>query len=152
MLTYVATYEISGLVVKTDKYYGNDLYSQIAPVDVSMVCGFLLKKENLEKIRFSRIIDRFLNYTISDGKWLESVGGSEAVGSHISNNHLIPSNKKIEKLIKKIKQNEYVKIEGYLVNVEEKGGNFKINSSQSRNDKRNGACEVIYVTNVTWLK
>lgn len=151
LLTYLATYEISGLVVKTDSYYGKDIYSQLAPKDVSMVWGFLLKEENLSKIHFSRIVDRFIMYNIKDSKWLESVGGMKKVSECISNNHLIPSDKNVEKLIKKIKQNEYVKIEGYLVSAKEIDGKFKATSSQSRTDDGNGACELIYVTNVTWL-
>lgn len=151
LLTYLATYEISGLVVKTDNYYGKDIYSQIAPKDVSMVWGFLLEGDNLSKIHFSRIVDRYIMYNTKDSRWLESVGGWEKVGECISNNHLIPSDKNVEKLIKKIKQNEYVKIEGYLISAKEIDGDFKIASSQTRTDDGNGACEIIYVTNVTWL-
>ena len=76
----------------------------------------------------------------------------DKISECISNNHLIPSDSKIEKLIKRIKKNDYVKLEGYLVSAEEIDGNFKVRSSTTRSDNGDGACELIYVTNVTWLK
>ena len=71
-----------------------------------------------------------------------------------SNSHLIPSNDKIKKQIKKIKKNDYIQIEGYLVHVDAdtKKGYFFWDSSTTREDSGDGACEVIYVTDVKWLK
>ena len=87
--------------------------------------------------------------------WYNKHGGEKGIGKYWSNNHLIPSDDSIEKLIKEIKKGEYVTIEGYLVNIRYDGPNgewFKWNSSTTRDDIGSGACEVIYVTDVIWLE
>ena len=62
---------------------------------------------------------------------------------------------KVAKLCKNIKQGDFVKIEGYLVKSswkDNKHREYHWNSSTSRDDKGDGACEIIYVTSVKWLK
>lgn len=80
--------------------------------------------------------------------------GHDTLTAYFSNNHLIPSNDNIEKLIKKIKENDYIKLKGYLVNAKTKKASTmdSFDSSISRVDTGGGACEVIYVTDITWLE
>ena len=99
--------------------------------------------------------NRYLSWYSSDGLWISENGGTDKISEYFSNNHLIPSDKKIENQIKSIKENDFVKIDGYLVNVyckKSNGSYFYWNSSTSRSDSGNGACEVIYVTNISWLE
>lgn len=154
-IAYVAEYSLSGRVVDVQNYKGSHIRNQLSPKDIGMVWGFLATDESQEKIFWSSAGNRFLYWRVPDGTWYSQIGGENAVTAHYSNNHLIPSDEATEKLIKKINKDDYVKIEGYLVNVNWKkddGSYFYWNTSTSRNDDGDGACEVIYVTNVTWLK
>ena len=68
---------------------------------------------------------------------------------------MIPADDEIEALLKKVKTHDYVEIEGYLVKINAKtknGGRFWWNSSTTRSDDGDGACELIYVTGIKWLK
>jgi hypothetical protein len=67
---------------------------------------------------------------------------------------VIHSSEHVLKLLRNIKKGDYIQIEGYLIDlVYEKNGNKgNWSSSVSRTDHGDGACEIIYVTNVTWLK
>ena len=153
-ITYVAQYTISGRVVTT-RSYGYRPWSpvnSVLPRDVGMVWGMLSNKEVDSKISWYTT-PRHLWFS-GKNSWANSIGGRNAIYYHSSNNHLIPSDENVNKLIKRIKKGDYVKIEGYLVMVKIRHwpGFFMMDTSTSRTDTGNGACETIYVTNVTWLK
>ena len=152
-INYVASYELSGRVVDVQNYYGSSLQNELSPLDVGISWGFLA--EDNDKVTWTSNGTRFLKWRTQDMTWYNEHGGEKGIGKYWSNNHLIPSDKTVEKLIKSIRKDDYVKIEGYLVNVRYDGPNgewYKWNSSTTRNDTGDGACEVIYVTNVTWLE
>ena len=82
------------------------------------------------------------------------VGSVSDINRSSSNNHLVPSDSKIRSKIKKIRTGDHIKIKGYLVSIDgldEDGNTFYWDSSISRDDTGDGACEVIYVTDVKWL-
>jgi hypothetical protein len=61
----------------------------------------------------------------------------------------------VKKSIKKIKTGDHIRLKGYLVSItatDSKGTPYYWNSSTSRNDTGDGACEVMYVTEVNILK
>ena len=153
-ITYLAEYTIVGRVVTT-RNFENTLWNKrnsISPKDIGIVWGWLSNKEVDSKISW-HTNPRASGWSVSDGIWLKSKGGINAIGHNFSNNHLIPSDNNVNKLIKSIRNGDYVKIEGYLVNINY-GPNFRMTSrsSTSREDSWDGACETIYVTKVTWLK
>ena len=57
-------------------------------------------------------------------------------------------------LLRNVKEGDYIKIEGYLVYLyySNEDGRGEWTSSLTRTDRGDGACEVIYVKNITWLK
>lgn len=152
---YLASYSIIGRVVSTRNYYGFNIRDKISPMDIGLAWGWLSNKNVDLKINWSLPKERYLYFYVSDGKWLNDNGGVNAIFPNFSNNHLIPSNNDIKNLMKSIKVNDYIKIEGYLVNAYSIKGNessFITGTSTSRTDDGNGACETIYVTNITWLE
>lgn len=153
-INYIASYTLSGKVVDVQKYYGSSLQNKLSPLDIGIAWGFLAEDSD-EKVTWTSNGTRFLRWRTNDMDWYNKHGGEKGIGKYWSNNHLIPSEDKIEDLIKNIKKGDYVKIEGYLVKVRYDGPDgewFKWNSSTTRDDTENGACEVIYVTDVTWLE
>ena len=63
--------------------------------------------------------------------------------------HLINKDRNIQNKIRSIGEDKYVRLKGYLVNVNFKDGPWK--TSLSRTDTGNGACEIMYVTSVEIL-
>ena len=69
-----------------------------------------------------------------------------------SNNHLIPCDENIKRLLNEVKYDDCIRIEGYFVEVVVNDHGQKYlpwRSSLVRTDHR---CEIIYVTNITWLE
>jgi len=76
------------------------------------------------------------------------------VNNEISNNHLLPATDEIYEKIKKSRVGDQIHIKGYLVryNIVATDINLYRNTSTTRDDKGDGACEVIYVTDFEILK
>jgi len=66
---------------------------------------------------------------------------------HASNNHLIAANSSVAHVISGLYPGEIVTMQGYLVNVTGPDG-FHWDTSLTRTDTGNGACEVMYVVGV----
>ena len=66
--------------------------------------------------------------------------------NQLSNNHLIPENPEIQKLISNSNIGDEIHISGQLVNYSINGGPPR-KTSVIRTDIENGACEIVYVTN-----
>ncbi len=152
-LEYVASYSISGQIVYLQNHYGSDLDDKVVPIDVGIVWGDLQKDQ--DKVKFKITSQGFLDFTVSDTKWLESFGGNDKVISQYSNNRLIPSTSEIEKEFISLREGQHVKIEGYLVNAsatDKDGKAYSEKSSTSRKDTGRSGNEVIYVTKLVWLE
>lgn len=135
-ITKMAKYKISAVVVsKKDYSYGTE--SNFSPVDTALAWGKMSEKENIAKVRFSQ-----------SGRWYfyeyqEFPLGKEYIATHSSNHHLVPANSNLKKAVKRIKKGDKVVIDGYLISIT--GENYFWNSSLTRNDTGNGACEIVYV-------
>ena len=148
---YLYTYEIRGKALATYHYLPTKIANKLSPVDVGIGWGYLLNDEHFDSIKWSETGSRRLTYRYNDGYWKTHAADFEGL---YSNNHLIPSNKKIRKLIKKIKPGDYIELKGYLVNIYWSKNNYEYywESSTTREDTGDGACEVFYVTDIKWLK
>ena len=147
------TYEIEALVVHTKNYPGFGLGNRLSPRDIALAWGKVA--EYNKKINFHwKQSGRWVSWSVKSYDEIEAIGGTDYVSSHLSNNHLIPSNNSVRRKIKKIRKGDHIKLTGYLVNVDaenKKGKTFIWDSSTTRDDTGDGACEVIYVTDVIWL-
>ena len=152
-ISYLYSYDISALVVSTHDYAGTDLGGKLAPRDFALAWGTVAQYN--DKIDFHwRQSGRWYNWQAKSYEEIEPVGGVEGVSKQSANNHIIPADDTVRKSIKKIKKGDYIKLTGYLVNIDgakDDGSTFWWNSSTTRNDTGDGSCEVIYVTAVTWL-
>ena len=154
-IKYVAKYVIKGRVVHTMGHFANDVSGKLMPKDVGISWGFLANEKNKDKLTWFLGGDRILACNTSDSTWLAENGGFDKVGVYFSNNHLIYSDNRTKSLINKIKVDDLIEIEGYLVDLTfnyATGRKDTIKTSTTRSDTGLGACETIYVTNVSWLK
>lgn len=102
-------------------------------------------------------VDSKLNWEQGDrrGQVSGSLGSANGVNlstsyviGHVSNNHLIPSTDRIARAMKNIKAGDMVRIDGRLVNIRMSLNDNRVltvNTSKTRSDQGEGACEVIYV-------
>ena len=145
------TYLIQGRVVGTAKYLPISPTGSLSPIDIGIVWGEFAKDEILEQIKFKSTYGRFLLFSFKNSNFETEHPDYKY---YISNNHIIPSNKKIAKALKYIKKGDFIELEGYLVdaNIDFWQITHYWESSTTRNDTGDGACEVIYVTSIKWLK
>lgn len=148
-MTKLAKYDITGVVMDTEKY--SDV---VGPIDVALAWGNLAKDYNYKDFTSYVVRNRTLTWSSNNSNWIEKMGGVNAINRNCSNNHLVPANSEVRKEILKIKNDEYIRLTGYLVSLEWKVGNTKHiwgPSSLSRDDSGNNACEIIYVQTVNFL-
>lgn len=137
-------YEIWGLVVSdhdssgwtdTEHESWNDY---INTKDICVIWGDNIGNPHLSALNFSH------------GNWTCYVSTKNGNAwqsfnmNQLSNNHLIPANAQIEKLIAKSNVGDEIRIKGQLVNYSVNKGKPRTTSTV-RTDKENGACEIIYV-------
>jgi hypothetical protein len=67
-----------------------------------------------------------------------------------ANMHMIPSTGEIKKRLKSLRRGSLIECRGYLVEVTAPGG-WEWKSSLSRNDTGDGACEVVWVKELSVL-
>ena len=70
----------------------------------------------------------------------------------LSNNHLLPADPLVADAILKARKGDQVRLKGWLVSYGIKGAPYSRRSSTVRNDRGNGACEVVYVTEFEVLR
>jgi len=142
-----AEYSLTGVVKSKKKY--SDYTSQISEYDLAMAWGDLNKDE----------IDSGISYS-QNGRWYyykyspDISVNADYISKNSANVHIIHKDKDILKKIESLKEEDYIKLEGYLVDVDFKNPNNTSlwETSETRNDTGNGACEIMYVENVTIIE
>ncbi|MCB5263052.1 MAG: hypothetical protein LHW64_03820 [Candidatus Cloacimonetes bacterium] len=141
VLSAKAKYTIDGQLVSKKRYL-HGFMNRLAPYDFALTWGDM--PQYLDQMKF-RQTSRFCLYNMKKNATVDP----KYVQDHMSNNHLIPASKNIQKAMKKARKGDLIRIEGHLVNVQASKNGRMIsawNSSESREDTGNGACEIIYVT------
>ena len=152
-ITYLYEYEIEGLVLTTNHHYWFGIENDLSPIDVGLGWGDVAAYNSSIDFNWSQH-GRFLYWYVKSYEELSKIGDEYDVGIQSSNNHLIASNSKINRKIKRIHAGDHIKLKGYLVEIygnKSDGTYFTWNSSTVRDDTGDGACEIIYVTDIEWL-
>lgn len=165
IITPLAKYMVAGRAVETYDYStsvasfrnmisGQDNYNEVAIKDVAIAYGPMALEENHNKMIYVMSGSRRISYAVNDNSLITELGCLDVIKTYITNNHLIAANSDVEELINKIDKDDYVQITGYLVNATWEKGVYKfaLESSLSRDDVGAGACEIIYVEDVKWIK
>lgn len=146
-------YELYGLVVSlydADNIF--DFTHKNDPGNIKDICvvwGDNIKSGAYKKVKFSS--GEFTCFW----RWEKSFSPPFSARAG-SNSHLIPSNEVTAHLIKDVAIGDQVRIQGYLadysVRAQDGGALYTRNTSVSRDDTGNGACEIVYVTDMNILK
>jgi len=133
----LADFDITARVLSKKRYF-MDNESELAPVDLAMGWGPMSDDTVLSKLKISQRNRWF--YWKCDSYPIPK----DQIEHNAANMHLIPADDNIEKLIKSVKAGNLVHFKGHLVKATKPGG-WNWQSSLSRTDTGNGACEVIFV-------
>jgi len=141
-LSLLASYDIEAVVKSTNRM--RDYSAQVSRYDFALAWGDLNREDIDDTISYAQGM-RFYTY-----RWSAETTVSPAyIGSHSANVHIIHSDKNTLKKVRGIRKNDHIRLQGYLVQVNFPYGPWR--SSLTRTDSGNGACEIMYVTDVQVL-
>lgn len=152
---FFATYDINWKVIAVKDFDSmSDFSIKLSPRDFVLWWWFMWVQENIDKFIWNDWLENNMvvsAYIRSENKeWLDSIWWDSMFQKKYSNNRLIPSDKKTRLLLNKINEWDDVRIKWYLASVYLDDDSWHWwPSCISKNDKW---CEIIYVTDVTWLK
>jgi hypothetical protein len=155
-VTYTVTplfsYELWGLVVSyhhsasfidvSHKQWNDFLNTK----DVCVIWG-----QNVESGVYRRMSFRNRDFTCFY-RYPDRETGQIFTESCLSNNHLLPADPIVADAVLKARKGDQVRFKGWLVSYGVKGAPYARGSSTVRNDRGNGACEVVYVTEFEVLR
>ncbi len=150
LLYPVADYSIYGLVVSHNDISAiDDIYHDSSSVDVRDLCvvwGENVATDIYRRLRFWSEPWTCFYYTDNRDDF------REFNPDQLANNHLLPADLSVKRMIDKVRIGDQVLIEGKLVNynaIDNPG--FIRKTSLIRTDTGNGACEVLYVNGLRIL-
>ena len=133
----LATLDITARVLSTERYW-LDKEATLAPVDLALGWGPMSDEKVLDELNISQR-NRWFYWNCK-----KFPIAKEQIMHNAANMHLIPANDKIESKIKSAKTGNLVHFKGFLIKVTGENG-WRWQSSLSRTDTGNGACEVVFV-------
>lgn len=142
-ITALDEYSLTAMVMSRKRYWF-DHQTDVSPVDLLLGWGPVTVEPNLSNIEYSQ-----------DGRWGNARFGPgiDITGRRINlstaNTHMIPEfgNGDVRKRILRARRGDVLTMKGYLVRVDGPDG-WKWESSRTRRDYGNHACELFYVTEV----
>jgi len=137
-ITPLKTFQIKARVLGRENY-SSGRESDLSPVDLALGWGRMSDESVVSKISISQS-GRFYRWHVD-----EFPIPRREIETHSANMHLIPRDEVIRDSIEQIKTGDVIELSGYLVNVKADDG-WQWNSSLTRNDTGDGACELIWVT------
>lgn len=147
-MTAVARYTLCGKLVGRDNYTGPPP-DTISPMDLSVAWGKLIEEPYEAHITYYKE-PRHLNYHFHFPEGIPPLDYAY-INGHSSNNHCIFANESVHEAADELLVGDFVRLGGYLVDVrgEDAGGaTYTWTTSRSRDDEREGACEIVWVEEV----
>ena len=78
--------------------------------------------------------------------WPDRTTGARFNSHQLSNNHLLADKDDIKRQIMKAEPGDQIRFRGYLSSYSNLGNGFSRDTSVTRTDRGNGACETVYIT------
>ncbi len=136
LITPVAGFEATARVLGSERYRLGPS-AGLAPYDLALGWGRMSDTAVLEHVQISQGGRRYA--------WLARrlPIPKEEISTSSANMHLIPSDGEVRKTISKVRPGQVVHFKGYLVRVWSE--RFRWNTSTTRTDTGDGACEIVWV-------
>jgi hypothetical protein len=141
--TPLANFAIEARVLSRKKYsLGRE--ADLSPLDLALGWGPMSDNRVLDKIDISQS-NRFYYWRVE-----QFPIPKQEIIRHSSNMHMIPANEQVATQLAKARKGSVVTIIGQLVKINADDG-WRWQSSLSRTDTGNGACELVWVKEVSVL-
>lgn len=144
----LANFKIRGLLLSKSSYSAgaNEPRSVLAPCDLAVSWGPMSTPSVLKNFTFYQK-DRFFYYAslTSFSETAKQIKTDE----HVANIHIIPANETITSALNSLQPHDTITLKGTLVEVSFKG-QVIWKSSLRRDDSGDGACELLYLTELSW--
>ena len=143
-ITLLAEFRVRAKVLSKENYrHGRE--ADLSPTDLALGWGRMSDESVLKDIKISQ-----------SGRWYmwrvkEFPIPRRELETHSSNMHIIPATPQVERELKKVRKGQIVEFNGYLVNVSADDG-WSWQSSLTREDTGNHACEIVYVEHLSIVK
>jgi len=140
-ITPLASFDLSGRVLSRENYYtGRE--ADLSPVDFAMGWGPMSDSSVLNKISISQ-----------SGRWYhwqvdEFPIPRRDIETHSANMHMIPADAAVRNTLAQVHTGNIINLRGKLVRIDANDG-WHWQSSLTREDTGDGACEVIYVEDLS---
>jgi len=134
-----AKYEITARVLRKE-VYRLDGGAGLAPVDLGVGWGPLSDSAVIDQLQFSQM-GRFFYWQPRSAKFPLPAA---TLISHLAQMHMIPATEAIDAKLRRVRPGQIVTASGYLVDIRNASG-FVWNTSLSRTDTGDGACEILWV-------
>ncbi len=141
-ITPLMRYEITARILHRQEYHFDEV-SNIAPLDLALGWGPLSDPQNYRQIHFSQ-----------EGRWYEYSYDGSVPGTITSrlvhctkNHHLIPADDDVKKELLALRENQTVRLKGYLIEATNAKG-YDWRSSLLTDDTGGGSCKVVWVDEV----
>lgn len=136
-ITPLATFEIEARVLSV-KRYRSGREAELSPIDLALGWGRMSDDKVLKDIKI-RQSNRFSHWRVE-----KFPIPRKEIEQHSANMHIIPATPDITQQLKDIRKGHVVRFNGYLVRVDARE-NWHWQSSLTRKDTGNGACELVWV-------
>lgn len=144
LINKLAEFKLSAKVLSKEYYYF-DGGSVLSPVDLALGWGPMSDEQIVDKIEIGQS-RRWYHWNANPLPLPRDV-----ISDNSANMHIIPADGYVEDIITEISVGQIIKLEGYLAKVIGPDG-FIWKSSLSRTDRGDGACELVYVTNISIVR
>ena len=141
--TPLANFAIEARVLSRKKY-SSGREGNLSPLDLALGWGPMSSNQVLDKIDISQG-NRFYYWRVQ-----EFPIPKKEIIRHSSNMHMIPANEQVAKQLADVREGNVVALVGQLVKINASDG-WRWKSSLSRTDTGAGACELIWVKEVSIL-
>jgi hypothetical protein len=141
-VTRKARFEVRARVLGTEPYYLSR-ESDLSPLDLALGWGVMTDQNLLDQLEIKQS-SRWYRW-----RYDQSIPvTNQQIIANSSNMHMIPAQGSVERALKKLRPGDIVTLKGYLVDVDHESG-WRWRTSMSRTDTGAGACEIVYVEQVT---
>lgn len=140
MLKPRALYIVRARVLSRETY-SFDKLAELSPIDLALGWEKMSDPEIYNSINIWQN-QRWYYYNLQKSNLL-----LDEVRNYSSNNHIIPANKNVERVMLSVKKGDIIKLKGMLVDLVFPN-NVNFTTSLIRDDSGAGSCEIIYVTAV----
>ncbi len=141
-LTPLAVFELEAKVLSSESYWLGRT-ADLSPTDLALGWGPMATKELLDKVSISQSNRWYYWYVAHD--FTQELG--REISSHSSNMHIIPATPAVAKALSAVKKGQVVYLKGFLIEANASDG-WKWRSSLSREDTGDGACELVWATDL----